>query len=58
MVRNWSPVGGLFSMTSRLKFKGGAEGFEGGYGEEIAERSKFKALVDAGEDGLWLRRFQ
>lgn len=27
---------------------------DGGYGEETADRSNFRALDDAGEDGLWL----
>lgn len=52
MVRSWSEVGGLFSTTSRLYFSGGAEGFDGGYGDESAERSNLSALVDAGEEGL------
>ena len=54
MVRSWSDVGGLFSMTSRLKLSGGEEGLEEGYGDETAALSKRKALVDAGDDGLWL----
>lgn len=54
MVCSWSGVGGLFSITSRLKSKGGAVGFEGGYGEATAARSKRRAFVDAGDDGLWL----
>ena len=52
MVRSWSPVGGWFSITSKLKFRGEADGFVGGYGEETAERRRFKAFVDAGDEGL------
>ena len=52
MGRSWSEVGGLFSITSRLKLRGGEEGSEGGYGDETAALSRRKALVDAGDDGL------
>ena len=56
IVRSWSAVGGVFSMTSRSNFNGGADGFVGGYGPETAERSKFNALLEAGEEGLWLEQ--
>lgn len=54
MVCSWSAVGGLFSITSRLKLSGGTDGFDGGYGEETAARRRRRAFVDAGEEGLWL----
>ncbi len=54
IVRSWSAVGGVFSMTSRSNFRGGADGFEGGYGPETADRSRFSAFFEAGEEGLWL----
>ena len=41
-------------MTSRLKFKGGAFGLVGGYGEDRAARSNCRAVIEGGEDVLWL----
>ena len=51
MVRNWSGVGG-FSTTSRLKFRGPAEGLEAGYGDERDALRSLRAAWDGGEEGL------
>lgn len=53
-MRSWSAVGGWFSMTSRLNERGGAEGFEGGYGPLTAALRSFRADTEDGMDGLWL----
>jgi hypothetical protein len=52
MVRIWSAVGGVFSITSKLNLSGEEEEPPGGYGEDAAALSMSNALVEGGDDEL------
>lgn len=51
MVFNCSGVGGFDSTTSRSNWRGGEEGFVGGYGPDNEACKSAKALIDGGDDG-------
>jgi hypothetical protein len=51
IVFSWSGVGGDDSTTSRLNWRGGAAGLVDGYGEDRADLSRERALVEGGEVG-------
>jgi hypothetical protein len=44
------------STTSRLNWRGGAEGLVGGYGEVNEDRRRVRALVEGGDVGRWLNK--
>jgi hypothetical protein len=52
MVRIWSAVGGVFSITSKLNLRGEEEELPEGYGEDAAAFNMSSALVEGGDDEL------